>query len=185
MKRKIVILIAVLFITIAVIYLCTYNKEETKTNEISTDKQLVNITYDEAQDVFDEDIIGTIEIKKIGLLASVKEGSNGDILEKYIGHIEKTAIYDGNVGLAAHNRGYEYSYFARINELQYGDIVTFETKFGKRNYEIKEKKVIFETDWSMLNDTEDNRITMITCIPNKDNQRLCVQAIEREEDVYD
>ena len=39
-------------------------------------------------------------------------------------------------------------------------------------------QVIFETDWSLLQNTEENKITMITCIKNKRNQRLCVQASE-------
>ena len=35
-----------------------------------------------------------------------------------------------------------------------------------------------ETDWSLLENTEENKITMITCIPNRREQRLCVQATE-------
>lgn len=84
------------------------------------------------------------------------------------------AIY----GLAAHNRGNKYSYFARLNELQEGDLITYKTKFYTRNYKVNNIKVIFETDWSLLEDTKDNRITMVTCIANKKNQRLCVQATQ-------
>ena len=39
-------------------------------------------------------------------------------------------------------------------------------------------KVIEETDWSYLQETEDNRITLITCVANKPKNRLCVQAVE-------
>ena len=31
-------------------------------------------------------------------------------LSEYIGHIKETSKYDGNIGLAAHNRGNKYSY---------------------------------------------------------------------------
>ena len=41
-------------------------------------------------------------------------------------------------------------------------------------------KVIYDTDWTYLENTKDNRITMITCIKDKPNQRLCVQAIEEK-----
>ena len=68
-------------------------------------------------------------MKKYGLKAEVKEGSSNEILNEYIGHIENTSIYDGNVGLAGHNRGNKNSYFARLNELKKGDIITYKTNF--------------------------------------------------------
>ena len=59
---------------------------------------------------------------------------SNEVLKDYIGHIEETAKYDGNVGLAAHNRGNEHSYFARINELELGDEIIYKTKFEERKY---------------------------------------------------
>ena len=162
-----------------IIYFCTYEKSEVKLESITTEESLLNVTYDEPQDVLEEGVLGVLSIEKIGLIASVKEGSNSEILKHYIGHIEETSIYDGNVGLAAHNRGNEYSYFARLNELESGDKLIYQTRYGTKEYEVTEKKVIEETDWSMLQDTKDNRLTMITCIKNKENYRLCVQAVER------
>ena len=103
-------------------------------------------------------------MKKYGLKAEVKEGSSNEILNEYIGHIENTSTYDGNVGLAGHNRGNKNSYFARLNELENGDIITYKT--------------ILETDWNLLKETDQNKLTLITCIANKKLQRLCVQATE-------
>ena len=129
-------------------------------------------------DGFEEDLIGSLKIEKINLNGTVKEGSTNEILRDYIGHIEETAKYDGNVGLAAHNRGNKYSYFARINELEPGDEIVYTTKYGERKYIVDTKKEILETDWSKLEGTTDNRLTLITCIKNKVNQRLCVQAVQ-------
>ena len=129
-------------------------------------------------DGFEEDLIGSLKIEKINLNGTVKEGSTNEILRDYIGHIEETAKYDGNVGLAAHNRGNKYSYFARINELEPGDEIVYTTKYGERKYIVDTKKEILETDWSNLEGTSDNRLTLITCIKNKVNQRLCVQAVQ-------
>lgn len=117
-------------------------------------------------------------MKRFGLKAKVKEGSDSNVLKYYIGHIENTATYDGNVGLAGHNRGNQYSYFARINELEKGDIITYQTRFYTRNYKVDNIQTILETDWSLLEDTEQNKLTLITCIANKRVQRLCVQATE-------
>lgn len=80
--------------------------------------------------------------------------------------------------MLGHNRGNKYSYFARINELETGDIITYKTKFYERQYKVDNIKVVFEDDWSMLQNSKENKITMVTCIANKKNQRLCVQATQ-------
>ena len=180
MYKKIIIIIAIFTFTIAMVYFCTYDKNKVAINSIKTEKELEGITYQKNSETFSDDIIGTIQIDKIGLEADVKEGSTSDILKEFVGHIEKTSLYDGNVGLAAHNRGNTYSYFARLNELENGDNIIYKTRYGNKNYVVIDKKVILETDWSMLKDTEDNRLTLITCIRNKANQRLCVQALENK-----
>ena len=157
--------------------------ELTEVEEISTDENYINISYRETQEleeIFDESILGILTIEKIELRAKVKEGSTQDILLEYIGHMPETSKYEGNIVLAAHNRGTKYSYFARLNELEKGDKVIYKTKFYERIYIVTQKIVIYDTDWSYLQKTKDNRITMITCIANKPNQRLCVQAVEEK-----
>lgn len=86
----------------------------------------------------------------------------------------------GIFGLAGHNRGNKYSFFARINELEKGDIITYQTKFYTRQYKVDNIQTIFETDWTLLQNTQENKLTLITCIANKKNQRLCVQATQVE-----
>lgn len=81
-------------------------------------------------------------------------------------------------GLAAHNRGNKYSYFARLNELKKGDIISYKTKYYTRNYKVDKILVIYETDWNYLKATKENKLTLITCIADKRDQRLCVQATE-------
>ena len=146
--------------------------------KVETEEEYKNVVYDTEKDLTDENILGILIIKKIGLKAPVKYGSTEEILSEYIGYIPETATYDGNIGLAAHNRLNKYSYFARLNELETNDEIIYETKFFKRKYKVIKKQVIYDTDWSNLENTKDNRITMITCIKDKPNQRLCVQAIE-------
>ena len=149
--------------------------------EVQTDENFIDIKYEEETiKIEDENILGILTIEKIELKAPVKEGSSQEILKEYIGQVPETAKYDGNIGLAAHNRGNKYSDFARINELDKGDKIKYKTKFYERTYKVDKKVVIYDTDWSYLKATRDNRITMITCIKNKPNQRLCIQAIEEK-----
>lgn len=182
MNKKIFVLFIVLILIVAIGFLFSYDKKVIEQEKQNTSEQLGN-TEDVEQEVteddgFEEDLIGSLKIEKINLNGTVKEGSTNEILRDYIGHIEETAKYDGNVGLAAHNRGNKYSYFARINELEPGDEIVYTTKYGERKYIVDTKKEILETDWSNLEGTSDNRITLITCIKNKVNQRLCVQAVQ-------
>lgn len=182
MNKKIFVLFIVLILIVAICFLFSYDKKVIEQEKQNTSEQLGN-TEDVEQEVteddgFEEDLIGSLKIEKINLNGTVKEGSTNEILRDYIGHIEETAKYDGNVGLAAHNRGNKYSYFARINELEPGDEIVYTTKYGERKYIVDTKKEILETDWSNLEGTSDNRLTLITCIKNKVNQRLCVQAVQ-------
>ena len=151
-------------------YLKNYDNKLVDANVVTTDSNYENITY-EKEEKLENDLIGILKIEKIGLKATVKEGSNSKILKDYIGHIEGTSLYDGNICLAAHNRGNKYSYFARLNELKNGDIVKYTTNFYTREYKVDNIQTILEN-------TNENKITMITCIKNKRNQRLCVQAVQ-------
>ena len=182
MNKKIFVLFIVLILIVAIGFLFSDDKKVIEQEKQNTSEQLDNTEDVEKEvtedDGFEEDLIGSLKIEKINLNGTVKEGSTNEILRDYIGHIEETAKYDGNVGLAAHNRGNKYSYFARINELEPGDEIVYTTKYGERKYIVDTKKEILETDWSNLEGTSDNRLTLITCIKNKVNQRLCVQAVQ-------
>lgn len=182
MNKKIFVLFIVLILIVAIGFLFSYDKKVIEQEKQNTSEQLDNTEDVEKEvtedDGFEEDLIGSLKIEKINLNGTVKEGSTNEILRDYIGHIEETAKYDGNVGLAAHNRGNKYSYFARINELEPGDEIVYTTKYRERKYIVDTKKEILETDWSNLEGTSDNRLTLITCIKNKVNQRLCVQAVQ-------
>lgn len=178
-KVKIIcVIIIVLLLAGISIFLINNNKKLVNVDDIKTDDKFENVTYDKAEDVWDDSVLGILIIEKIGLNATVKEGTTNEVLLNYIGHIEETATYDGNVGLAAHNRGCENSYFARINELEKGDIIKYKTKFFEREYVVDNIQVIYETDWSLLESTQENKLSLITCIAGRKEQRLCVQATE-------
>ncbi|MDO5556338.1 MAG: hypothetical protein Q4G09_07030 [Clostridia bacterium] len=55
--------------------------------------------------------------------------------------------------------------------------IKYITKHEEKIYTINEIKEIEETDLSILNSTNDNKITLITCIANQKTKRLCVIGI--------
>ncbi len=121
--------------------------------------------------------IGTLRIDEIDVYERIFETVDLDILAKGIGHFETTSMWDGNVGLAAHNRG-SNAIFGDIDKLSNGDIIEYTTKEGARKYKVYSVKKINETDTSKLSSTYDNTITLITCVRNDRDYRWCVQGVE-------
>ena len=119
-----------------------------------------------------------IQIPKIDLDAHIAEGITSSVLLTAVGHFEETSKWQGNVGLAAHNRGYKCNFFQDIKNLQIGDEIIYTTANNKKVYKVQTNKVISQTDWSYLQNTKDNRITLITCEENRKDCRRCVQAVE-------
>ena len=78
--------------------------------------------------------LGTLEIPAINLTVGIFEGTDASTLKLGAGHFEESSIWDGNVGLAAHNRG-SNSYFGKIHTLELGDRITLTTRLGTRTYE--------------------------------------------------
>lgn len=121
--------------------------------------------------------IGTLSIPKINLSVKVYEGETLDSMRKGVGHFEYTSFWDNNVGFAGHNRG-SADYFKGVKNLSLGDTITYTTKNGTRNYKVFYKEKITDTDYSNLGWTNENTVTLITCVENQANLRWCVQAQE-------
>lgn len=119
-----------------------------------------------------------VEIPKIGINAPIKSGTTQDILATAVGHFPETNKWNGNVALAGHNRGYNCNFFQNIKKLKVGDSIFYHTEKGVREYKVVVNKIIYQTDWTYIQDTEDNRITLITCVENMFEYRRCVQAVE-------
>lgn len=127
--------------------------------------------------------VGVLSIPKINLSAPVYESEDGDEMEsmtKGIAHFATTSAWDGNVGLCSHNvpPAGAVAFFRDLHLLKAGDTLTYQTAQGERQYRVTEVREIAGDDWSYLSRTDDNRVTMITCITGKPDLRLMVQARE-------
>lgn len=121
--------------------------------------------------------LGTLKIPAIGLTVKVYEGTGSSTLAKGAGHFEETSIWDGNVALAAHNRGVN-AYFGEIHTLAVGDMMTLTTKLGTRTYKVTSVSKVSETDRSALAATAENMLTLYTCVRDQRDFRWCVQAVK-------
>lgn len=148
----------------------------------------VNITqYQEASsssnlnsDPIQEESNWHLEIPSIYLKANIAEGTSVELMSQFIGHFEETKRWDGNVCLAAHNRGYKKNYFSDLKKLKKGDKIIYHYQKNRRKYEVERNEIIEYTDLSCLENTEDNVLTLITCVENEPKYRRCVRAIENK-----
>ena len=133
------------------------------------------------QEVNDEELEKWyIEIPKINLKAPIENGTDLETLNTKVGHFEETDFKDGNIGLAAHNRWYEYNYFQYLKKLKIEDEIIYKYEDYKKTYKVSKIEIIKNTDWTYLDKTEENTLTLITCVENEPLYRRCVQATEIE-----
>ena len=121
--------------------------------------------------------IGTVKIPKLGISVPVWEDETTASMAKGLGHYSSTSAWDGNFGACGHNRGAKYNIGA-IKNLVAGDTITYTTIYGTRTYAVSMVKIIANNDWSYLQGTADNRITLTTCLENHPESRVMVQAVE-------
>jgi len=189
---KLIVLVAILVILSIVtsIFLInkfkvfSANKKAEETIVVGDNEEIKDLEPLEQKEIVYEDSIGTLTIPDILLdNAPIKEGTELSTLSSAIGHFTSTSLYAGNVGLASHNGGGNGDYFKNLNKVKKGAEIYYQTNYGTRRYIVKVIKIIDETDWSMLENTNDNRLTLITCVKGQSTKRLCVQAYESEENM--
>lgn len=177
---KLNLLLITLAIFFSQIFIAQFtNKIQTEINEeiMNSEKSTMSAEQTKTEEKND---IWQIEISKISLKADIAEGTTKEILNKSVGHFEETQKEQGNIGLAAHNRGYEVNYFAQLKTLQEGDEIIYRHNQYINTYEVIKNIIIKDTEWEYLEETEENMLTLITCVENEPNYRRCVQAIEKE-----
>lgn len=111
--------------------------------------------------------LGIISIPKIELNVALSEGIDAITLKYAVGHFVGTPMpgVKGNFCVAGH-RSYAYNeYFNRLDELGIGDKITVTTVDGEFTYEVYESKVVKPEETSVLDNTKNSEITLVTCTP--------------------
>lgn len=126
---------------------------------------------------YEDGSIGMVKIPSLKINMKVWEGETAESMKKGLGHYSSTSAWNGNVAVCGHNRGAQYV-IGSIKDLKQGDTITYTTIYGTRTYQVTTVQIIANTDWSYLQATADNRITLTTCLANHPESRVCVQAVE-------
>lgn len=124
------------------------------------------------------DGVARIQIPKIGVDWIVVEGVSVEALKKGPGHYPDTPFPGevGNVVISGHRTTYGAPFF-RLDEVGPGDTIRLVSRTGSYRYDIAESKVVRPTDLSVIQPTQDPRLTLTTCTPRfSARQRLIVIA---------
>lgn len=104
-----------------------------------------------------------ISIPKIDLSAIVVEGTDHHALKLGPGHLVGSAYAggEGNAVITAHRD----TFFRHIVELKKGDQIMVQRDGKTYTYEVSSQRIVKPDDLSVIQPTNDNRLTLITCYP--------------------
>lgn len=107
--------------------------------------------------------LGILEIPRLNISAVAEEGANTNTLDLSVGHIAKSAYpgQTGNAAFAAHRD----TYFRNLETIQLGDKISFKSIDHNYNYLVTSINIVDGNDTSVLSDTPQSTVTLITCYP--------------------
>lgn len=108
-------------------------------------------------------LLGRIEINAIGLSAIILEGVEDGTLRHAVGHIPGTPSpgQPGNIALAAHRD----TFFRGLGKIRQDDEILLTTTNGSYRYRVASTQVVEPEDTKVLDDSEDDSLTLVTCYP--------------------
>jgi LPXTG-site transpeptidase (sortase) family protein len=109
------------------------------------------------------EIIGEIQVPRLGLSAMVVQGDSPASLRHAVGHLATSALPGewGNVALAGHRD----TLFRPLRDIQVGDEIRFKTAENSFDYVVESFEVVAPTDIRVLEATSGHDLTFITCFP--------------------
>ncbi|WP_213803922.1 class D sortase [Granulicella sp. dw_53] len=119
-----------------------------------------------------------LRVHRLGLEVPILDGDDDITLNRGAGHIPGTARLgeSGNIGVTGHRDGF----FRPLKDIVPGDTIEIVRHGQTDRYLVRQIKIVFPSDTSVLNKTTDSTLTLVTCYPfyfvGAAPQRYIVQA---------
>jgi LPXTG-site transpeptidase (sortase) family protein len=109
------------------------------------------------------DLLGRIEIPRLGMTVAILEGTKSSTLRLGVGHIGGTALPGdpGNIGIAGHRD----TYFRSLKDIRASDEIRIQTATGLSRYEVDWVRIVAPNDIGVLAPSAESAITLVTCYP--------------------
>ncbi|CAD2072032.1 class C sortase [Phocicoccus pinnipedialis] len=149
-----------------------------------TEKELEVGKHMYAQMLEVNEMIGTIEIPSIHQELPVYAGTNEEVLQKGIGHLERTSLPVGgnntNTVLTGHRGLPNKKLFTDLPKVKIGDMIYFKNIKEIIAYKVYDIKTVLPHQTEVLNLQEDKDLmTLITCTPYMVNSHRLIVTAER------
>jgi len=109
------------------------------------------------------DLIGNMEIPRLGVSVIVVEGTGKSTLRRAVGHIRGTGFpgQPGNTAISGHRD----TFFRPLRNIQQNDVIELTTGQGEYRYRVISTKIVSPEDVSVLDSSADQILTLVTCYP--------------------
>lgn len=121
-------------------------------------------------------VIGIIEIEALNIRCPIVEGAGSEQIRYAIGHMTKTTGIgeEGNCVLAGHTGSRHGRFFTDLIYIDLGEIVQLTDKTGTIHlYEVAETSIVGPYDNSVIRQTDDEILTLLTCAESGTMRFIC------------
>jgi sortase A len=134
----------------------------------------------EPHTLLEGDVIGELQVPRLGLQAMVVQGDTPRNLRRAVAHLANSPLPGerGNVALAGHRD----TFFRPLRDIRLGDEIRFRTRERDFAYRVESIEVVAPTNLSVLESSAAHDLTLLTCYPiyyvGPAPKRLVVRARE-------
>ena len=155
--------LAVSYVALTMLYAKLYQKAAGNTLEKQIHAQGQQTVSPTSVDAKEGDVLGRIEIPRLGVKVVILQGTTAQILRLGVGHIEGTALpgETGNIGIAGHRD----TYFRALKDIRANDEIQIQTATGLSSYKVDSVQIVAPDDTGVLAPSAGSAITLVTCYP--------------------
>jgi sortase A len=131
--------------------------------EVAAPKVINAGIVEEAVDLREGDLVGKLEVPRIGISVMVLQGMEKDTLIAGAGHVPGTPLpgAEGNVAIAAHRD----TFFRELERILPGDSIQVATVRRTYEYVVDSTEIVDPEDTRVMESRARPELTLITCYP--------------------
>jgi sortase A len=155
--------LAVSYVALNLLYARFYQQAAAHTLETQIDAQERHDVSLPRTAAKEGDVLGRIEIPRLGMTVAILEGTTAQTLRLGVGHIDGTAFPGeaGNIGIAGHRD----TYFRTLKDIRASDEIQIQTATGLSRYAVDWIQIVAPGDGGVLPTSTGSSITLVTCFP--------------------
>ena len=131
--------------------------------EVAVPQIIKAAIVEEAVDLREGDVVGRLEVSRIGISVIVLQGIEEDTLISGAGHVPGTPLpgAEGNVAIAAHRD----TFFRKLRGIRPGDSIQVATVRRTYEYVVDSTEIVDPEDTQVMESRARPELTLITCYP--------------------